>query len=103
MNKSLIFSTFWDHFFYLFYFSLLLDLETNLLSGCQVHVHGDAGVLPVDLAGVRDGVVAEVHVGGELIEAAVEEEGDVDRAVVEGGDLGGEGCLDYYMYLFVHG
>ena len=29
-----------------------------------MHVHGDAGVLPVDRAGVRDGVVAGVHGGG---------------------------------------
>ena len=43
-----------------------------------MHVHGNAGVLPVDLAGVQDGAEAEVaHVGGKLIEVAVEEEEDV--------------------------
>ena len=48
-----------------------------------MHVHGVAGVLPVDHAGVRDGVVAGIrervvaHGGGELIEVAVEEEDDV--------------------------
>ena len=42
-----------------------------------MHVHGNAGVLPIDLAGVRDGAVAGVAHGGELIEVAVEEEEDV--------------------------
>ena len=65
-----------------------------------MHVHGDAGVLPVDHAGVRDGVVAGLrdgvvaHGGGELIEVAVEEEEDVNRAVVDCDDLGGEGLLE---------
>ena len=58
-------------------------------------MHRNAGVLPVDLAGVRDGAVAGVaHVGGELIEVAVEEEGDFDRAVVDGGGFGGEGLFE---------
>ena len=73
----------------MFYFSWLLGLETNLLSGfetsllsgCQVHVHGNASVLLVNLAGVRDGAVTGVAHGGELIEEAVEEEED---AVVGG-------------------
>ena len=50
-------------FIYLFYCSWLLDLETNLLSGCQVHVHGGAGVLSIDHAGVRDSVVAGLRDG----------------------------------------
>ena len=49
--------------------NLLSGFETILLSECQVHVHGNAGVLLVELA------------GGELIEEAVEEEED---AVVRG-------------------
>ena len=43
-----------------------------------MHVHGNAGVLLVELAGVLDGAVAGVaHVGGVLIEVVVEEEEDV--------------------------
>ena len=57
--------------------SLLFGFETILLSECQVHVHGNAGVLLVELAGVRDGAVAGAPHGGELIEEAVEEEEEV--------------------------
>ena len=75
-------------------------METNLLSGDQVLMHGDDGVLPIDrdhvrdgvVAGLRDGVVA--HGGGELIEVAVEEDEDVNGTVVDGDDLGGEGLLE---------
>ena len=57
--------------------SLLSGFETVLLSECQEPVHGNAGVRLVELAGVRDGAVAGVAHGGELIEEAVEEEEDV--------------------------
>ena len=66
-----------------------------------MHVHRDAGLLPIDHDGVRDGVVAGLHGGvvahrdGELIEKAVEEY--IDGAYVDDDYLRGEGLVEVFV------